>query len=147
MLMVIVALIGKGAYDWAQRRYGRFYRLVGFWVFILGVCLADYVGHACGWADIYIRKDSNTPIPTELYNRVNRDWAPDDWSGGGDVGGFYDTDLRQYDLIPRLLMYGVKNENQGDIPAGAVYGLPKTGDLGYVNVGRYGFFTPSPRSL
>ena len=44
MLMVIVVLIGKGAYDWAQRRYGRFYRLVGFWVFILGVCLADYVG-------------------------------------------------------------------------------------------------------
>ena len=109
--------------------------------------LAHEIGHACGWADIYIRKNSNTPIPEDLHGRVTRDWMPNDWSGGGDVGGFYETDLRQYELIPRLLMYGVKNDAQTDIPAGAVYGLPKDGGLGNVNVGRYGFFTPSPRSL
>ena len=72
---------------------------------------------------------------------------PNDWSGGGDVGGFYETDLRQYELIPRLLMYGERSNSKADIPAGAVYGLPKVGDLGNMNVGRYGVFTPSPRSL
>ena len=107
--------------------------------------LAHEIGHACGWGDIYIRRGATGPILSELYGSVNQAWMPGDWSGGG-AGGFYETNLRQYEVIPRLLMYGVRNDDKADIPSGSVYGLTKAGDLGSVNVGRGGFFSPSPVS-
>ena len=109
--------------------------------------LAHEIGHACGWADIYIREGRNGPIPEELNNRVRRDWMPDDWSGGGNVGGFYETVLRQYELISRLLMYGVKSDAKADIPAGSVYGWASDGASGNMNVGRNGMLTYPPYNL
>ena len=69
----------------------------------------------------------------------------DDWSSETEYG-FYDGRLSQYQLISRLLMYGVKNDNKTDIPSGLIYGLNRDGEFGNINVGRKWFFTDSPMS-
>jgi hypothetical protein len=90
---------------------------------------AHELGHACGWPDIYVtRKKANGDVDSELpTDRVKQAWLPDDWNSGPDAR-YYDN-IRQRDLVARLLMHG-HGDAMGDgaiaIPRGAVYGLPRS---------------------
>ena len=75
--------------------------------------LAHEVGHACGLKDIYLRDDETTLSVTGMPRKA---WAPLDW-------GWYPDYVTQEVLIKRLLMYGFKTSDKGDISRGDVHGL------------------------
>ena len=106
--------------------------------------MAHEIGHACGWCDIYAFKRGYDPL--ELRRDPCTEWLPGDWNNGTGRG-FYPALTSQRDIIFRLLMYGHGSSAKSDIPWGSVYGLPKTGGLGNLNVGRGGVMTTSPHSL
>ena len=107
------------------------------------VALAHEIGHACGWKDIYISRGEN--VPSVLYEGLQKSWMTNDWNNGTGCR-FYDQMLTQRDVIPRLLMHGVKADGQCDIPFGSVFGQAKDGGTGLINVGRNGVFVVSPHS-
>ena len=107
------------------------------------VALAHEIGHACRWKDIYISRGENAP--SVLFGGLRRSWMTNDWNNGTGCR-FYDQMLTQRDVIPRLLMHGVKADGQCDIPLGSVFGQAKDGETGHVNVGRNGVFVVPPHS-
>ena len=74
----------------------------------------------------------------KLFEIVRWDWAYKDWNNGTG-SSFYAPELRQYELIQRLLMYGEERRSACDIPEGEVFGKPVEGELDDVFVGRSGF--------
>ncbi|MFA5203678.1 MAG: hypothetical protein WC708_04655 [Lentisphaeria bacterium] len=92
--------------------------------------LAHELGHACGLADIYLSKDG-TSLPDDL---VKETWLPDDWSGGS-ATGYYSPDLKQKDLVQRLIMYGVGNSTKADFALGKVHGVDRNGAATLIKVG------------
>ncbi len=95
--------------------------------------IAHEIGHACGWGDVYTSRGGNSP--SELHEWLCATRMPQDWNNG--TGSrFYDPQLMQQDIIPRLLMHGVNAGGQADIPAGSVFGQAKDGETGMINVGR-----------
>ena len=107
------------------------------------VALAHEIGHACGWGDIYYSRNNN--IPTVMNEGLRNVRMPQDWNNGTGCR-FYNLLLTQMDIIPRLLMHGVKSGGQSDIPLGSVFGQAKDGGTGHINVGRNGVFVVSPHS-
>ena len=105
--------------------------------------LAHEIGHACRWKDIYISRGENAP--SVLLEGLRESWMTYDWNNGTGCR-FYGQMLTQRDVIPRLLMHGVKADGQCDIPLGSVFGQAKYGETGHINVGRSGVFVVSPRS-
>ena len=105
--------------------------------------LAHEIGHACRWKDIYISRGENAP--SVLLEGLRESWMTYDWNNGTGCR-FYGQMLTQRDVIPRLLMHGVKADGQCDIPLGSVFGQAKDGETGHINVGRSGVFVVSPRS-
>ena len=106
--------------------------------------LAHEIGHACGWPDIYHGPRSGAMA--ELQLGVKEEWLQGDWSNGTGRR-FYDGQLLQSELIPRLLMFGYGDNTKSDIPLGDVYGRRKDGSLGVVAIGRNTFMSTSPQSL
>ena len=105
--------------------------------------LAHEIGHACGWYDIYTNRKNSAPA--ELDGFVREGWLHADWNNG--TGGrFYEWNLRQSDIIHRLLMYGVGSEEKADLPLGLVHGIGKDGILGEIAVGFRTIITRSPVS-
>ena len=109
--------------------------------------LAHEFGHACRWGDIYFKPKSGGDDEYDtLDSLLSRSDLPHDWNLDEDVG-FYERGTRQNEMIPRLLMFGVSNGSQADIPRGAVYGISKYNEAGLVNVGLSGRLIASPHSL
>lgn len=92
--------------------------------------LAHELGHACGLADSYVSK-GGTSLPDD---KVKESWLPDDWSGGSGTG-YYNRDLKQKDLIQRLIMYGVGNSTKADFALGKVHGVDRDGNATLIKVG------------
>ena len=101
--------------------------------------LGHEIGHFFGLDDIYclVGKNEGTVCP-KLRENVKWDWAFQDWNNGSG-SSFYALELKQYELIQRLLMYGLESRSKCDIPEGPVYGKPDEGELTDVFVGRTGF--------
>ena len=108
------------------------------------ITLAHEIGHACGWHDIC--RGTGGGINADLINGVRQAWMPYDWNNGTGCR-FYDPLLLQSDLIPRLLMYEYGSDSKCDIPAGWIYGLTKSGEIGMIGVGKSTFMTFTPSSL
>ena len=105
--------------------------------------LAHEIGHACGWYDIY--RGIGNGVDAALINPVCQEWLPGDWNNG--TGSrFYDPGLLQSEVIPRLIMYKYGSDSKSDIPAQSVYGLPESGGLGFIGVGRSPVMTYTPSS-
>ena len=101
--------------------------------------LGHEIGHFFGLDDIYCFVDEEESVVyPKLFETVKWDWAFLDWNNGTG-SSFYSPELRQYELIQRLLMYGVESNSKCDIPEGPVYGKPVEGDLTDVPVGRISF--------
>ena len=102
--------------------------------------LGHEIGHFFGLADIYclVGKTEGEMIEPELRKPVDRYRAIGDWNNGTGTS-FYAPELKQYELIQRLLMYGVSSSSKCDIPEGRVFGKPVEGELYNVSVGRSGF--------
>jgi len=95
-----------------------------------GRTLAHELGHACGLMDIYKSK-KNMSLPDD---KVKEGCLPDDWSGGSGTG-YYNSNLKQKDLIQRLIMYGVGSNTKADFSLDEVYGIDKNGTATLVKVG------------
>ena len=100
--------------------------------------LAHEIGHFFGLHDIfYMTANQSGAICAELMQNVKDEWQYWDWNNGSG-SCFYAPELKQHQLISRLLMYGVEDDASYDIPAGPVYGKPFSGELRDVSVGRMG---------
>ena len=100
--------------------------------------LGHEIGHFFGLDDIYCFVDEDQiTIEPELRKPVDRYRAIGDWNNGTGTS-FYAPELKQYELIQRLLMYGVSSSSKCDIPEGRVFGKPVEGELYNVSVGRSG---------
>ena len=101
--------------------------------------LGHEIGHFFGLGDIYyLVGNAEGAIYPKLLETVKWDWAFLDWNNGTG-SSFFSPELRQYELIQRLLMYGGESNSKCDIPEGPVYGKPVEGDLTDVPVGRISF--------
>ena len=99
--------------------------------------LAHEIGHAFGLKDIYVsnaESESNLPPNSEINVRglkMRENFSGHDWNGGcrghGDGGErYYATGTRLEDVIRRLLMYGVEQDQLStgqDIVHGSVHGV------------------------
>ena len=78
--------------------------------------LGHEIGHACKLRDIYVRKNNLT-----LTENITLEFLPTDCCGT-ESHIFYKK-VKQSEIIPKLIMYGVKNSNKIDISFGDVYGV------------------------
>ena len=99
--------------------------------------LAHEIGHACGWDDIYDKREvgDGWVFDNGFDKRVEKGSMPNDWNNGTG-SSFYNPFIRHYAVLRRLLMYGLVVDNHTDIPTGYVDGLDADGESGYVIVGR-----------
>lgn len=112
--------------------------------------VAHEIGHACRLVDIYVQRADQGLTVTGLPTKAR---LPDDW-------GWYPPEVKQVDVIQRLLMYGVFSTNKVDLSYGDVYGVYYTNswdrtarkwnkvwlmDNAPVGFGRHGTRTPTSR--
>ncbi len=108
--------------------------------------LAHEIGHACNLLDIfYMTGNISGDTCTELGKNVSESSLNSDWNNGTGCR-FYPLGLKQHQVIPRLLMYGVESATSCDMPAGSVFGKPENGNPEDVPVGR-SVMILDPRSL
>ncbi len=120
---------------WTRR--GIIVKAAGANLVALANTLAHEIGHACGWNDIYDKREvgDDWVFDNGLDRRVEKGSMPGDWNNGTG-SSFYNPFIRHYAVLRRLLMYGLVVDNNTDIPAGYVDGLNADGASGYVIVGR-----------
>ena len=109
--------------------------------------VAHEIGHAFGWPDIYVERDSTFRT---VEGAPSASCLPLD-------NGFFPAGTMQPDLVRRLLMYGIASDTKGRISRGDVYGLQvlpaevpggaRVLRFGLVPVGMSGVTNFSPRSL
>lgn len=93
--------------------------------------LGHEIGHACGLEDIYPWKGSGNDY-VELNEKVNVNslWIKKDCTYAGipnnntmSAAGYYRYDLKQKNLLEKLLMYGYNSYEERDLSLGKVYGI------------------------
>ena len=103
--------------------------------------LAHEIGHAFQARDIYPVKYSDGRAIDLVNSLVNPISIELDWNNG--VGTrYYKTNLKQKELIRRLLMCGYSYPESKDLSCGAVYGFTSGGLEGLLDVG---FFSNGER--
>ena len=104
---------------------------------------AHEIGHAFQARDIYPVKYSEGRAIDLVNSLVNPISIEFDWNNG--VGTrYYKTDLKQKELIRRLLMCGYSYPESKDISCGAVYGFTSGGLEGMLDTG---FFSHGVRKI
>jgi len=98
--------------------------------------ISHELGHTSGLKDIYEKTsdDLDNPIATLDDSLVKEQWLPYDWNNGPPPA-YYKIDLKQKELLKRLIMYGYTDEQKSDLSFGKVYGWNTSYVEGFIKTG------------